>query len=327
MLAGTVDSERCNMKSKRTLTSIIYVAVIVCLMVMKWLVPQNYGAFGFDALFTLIAVVGTFELLRAVDCVSQKQRAVAYVYASLSVPVYAVTATLYNNDIFRIPYLPSASSAAVAAACIVAMVLLTVFDHPHSNLKSTAFCIFTMFYSGFLPVILCAVNHMPFNSTYAILYMFVVAVLTDTMAYLGGKTLHKQFPQKMSPDLSPNKTKIGCISGVVGGLLGAVASYYFYCWAQGGFTSLGALESVGNLITITRVPVVVYIVIFTVLTSLIVQVGDLFESAIKRYCNIKDMGNCLPGHGGILDRFDSMLFSAPVVLLIFSVIAVQLPLS
>ena len=66
-------------------------------------------------------------------------------------------------------------------------------------------------------------------------------------------------------------------------------------------------------------PAVCFLLIGLV-TSAFAQIGDLFESAIKRECGIKDMGKCLPGHGGILDRFDSMLFSSVVVLFSFGIL-------
>ena len=68
-------------------------------------------------------------------------------------------------------------------------------------------------------------------------------------------------------------------------------------------------------------PVVSFILV-GLFTSVACQIGDLFESAVKRECGIKDMGNCLPGHGGVLDRFDSMLYCSVVVLFCFGTIII-----
>ncbi len=109
---------------------------------------------------------------------------------------------------------------------------------------------------------------------------------TDTAAYFTGSTVGRR---KLCPDLSPGKT----VEGAVGGLAGAVI-----VGGLGGvyLAGLSALAAVA----------------FGLVTGLAAQVGDLAESALKRFCGVKDAGRLLPGHGGVLDRLDSLLFSAPV---------------
>ena len=115
-------------------------------------------------------------------------------------------------------------------------------------------------------------------------------------------------PQKLAPEISPNKTVVGGAGGILGGIAGAILAYFIYF----GFNNIGAfavdLKMLGAFALIGFI------------TSVAAQGGDLFESAIKRKCNIKYMGKLLPGHGGVLDRFDSMLFSGLVVMLGFIII-------
>lgn len=122
---------------------------------------------------------------------------------------------------------------------------------------------------------------------------FVIAFLSDTFAYFAGRALGKR---KLAPDLSPKKT----VEGAVGGLLGATVSAML-CGSV--FHLIFRLDGV-------RYPA---LALYGALGSVVSQLGDLSFSYIKREYGIKDFGNLLPGHGGILDRFDSVIFCAPFV--------------
>ncbi|RMC50895.1 phosphatidate cytidylyltransferase [Lactobacillus sp. ESL0225] len=118
-------------------------------------------------------------------------------------------------------------------------------------------------------------------------YVFVVVWLTDTGAYMIGRKIGRH---KLWPVISPNKTWEGSIGGTICAVI--CATIYAY------FVPLGYS--------------LIELVIFALILSIVGQMGDLVESAYKRFYNVKDSGKILPGHGGILDRFDSMLFVLPV---------------
>ncbi|HLK57672.1 MAG TPA: phosphatidate cytidylyltransferase [Chthonomonadaceae bacterium] len=123
---------------------------------------------------------------------------------------------------------------------------------------------------------------------WVMLYVAVSVWATDTFAYFVGRTLGRH---KLNQTLSPGKTVEGAIGGLVGGVLVGVAfGKWIHLPLQHGLV-VGALAAIFG------------------------QLGDLFESALKRELNIKDFGNVLPGHGGSLDRFDSLLFVAPLAYL------------
>ena len=125
----------------------------------------------------------------------------------------------------------------------------------------------------------------------------------DTCAYCAGMLFGKH---KMAPNLSPKKSVEGAVGGVIGaGLLGAL--FGVISGRFGGSTLPG------------RAPVAEYVII-CVVGALISMVGDLAASAIKRNAGIKDYGTLIPGHGGILDRFDSVIFTAPVIWLLASLL-------
>ena len=116
--------------------------------------------------------------------------------------------------------------------------------------------------------------------------IFIIAFMTDTFAYFAGYLFGKH---KLIPEVSPKKT----IEGSIGGILGSTICCLIFGY-------------------IFKLDIVMMIVIGSI-GSIIAQIGDLFASSIKRYVGIKDYGNLIPGHGGILDRFDSVILVAPFV--------------
>lgn len=123
--------------------------------------------------------------------------------------------------------------------------------------------------------------------------LYIVAWGSDTFAYLVGSKFGKNKIKSIA-HISPNKT----IEGSIGGIVGAVILNLIYS----NFTGISHDTGI--------------IILFTVVAALLSQIGDLIASYIKRKCGIKDFGNLIPGHGGILDRFDSMLFVSPILYLL-----------
>ena len=127
------------------------------------------------------------------------------------------------------------------------------------------------------------------NGLEYIIYILFIVWATDTAAFFGGNYLKGP---KLMPKVSPNKT----ISGAISGLLGA------------------SIIGVISIVFIDGVEIVSFVV-SSVILSVFAQAGDLFESKLKRIYGVKDSSDLIPGHGGVLDRLDSLLFVAPVSLL------------
>lgn len=300
----------------RVLTSVFYVLVWIILVVMKWTIPAGWGALGFDVLFAVVSVIGAYEFLRAMGGVSYLQKAFTVAFCVIGVPLYVIMQLTMGQGFL----------AVACAFCIYLMFLAaaSVFDHGNSSVKGTITCVFCMLYCGVLAVIMSAINHLPNNSMVAILVLFASTILTDTGAFLFGSTLKKYVPMKLAPKLSPNKTVIGACGGVIGGVVGAIIAYLLIYYFGGLNGEIVAYGFNGVYLTFTSEfihPIVTFILV-GFFTSIMAQIGDLFESAIKRECGIKDMGKCLPGHGGVLDRFDSMLYCSVVILLSFGTIII-----
>lgn len=323
--------------TKRTLTSIVYVVVMLALCLLKWLVPgisvngstQFLGSLGFDALFCAIAVIGSLEFVNAVNHtsdqvsdklrISQIQKVFTVAFCAIIVPLYVAIEIFMPTEGF----LACACAFAVYAAFIAGT---SVFDHGNSTVKGAICCIFIMLYCGVLTALFSAINHLPKNSMLAILTLIMCTMLTDAGAYLVGKTLKRFVPLKLAPKLSPNKTVIGAVGGMIGGVLGGLLAYVIImCFGgmNGGDAWLVNLnDGVFFTFTSTAIHPIVSIILISLVTAVMVQIGDLFESAIKRECGIKDMGKLLPGHGGVLDRFDGMLCCGIIVLFCFGTIII-----
>lgn len=124
------------------------------------------------------------------------------------------------------------------------------------------------------------------------LYLLLITVLTDSFAYIGGKLIGKH---KLIPRVSPNKTIEGSIIGTIVGIV--IPSIYYLFMIDPGLNMF-------------------IIITITLLISVLSQLGDLLFSSIKRYYKVKDFSNLFPGHGGILDRFDSLLVASIVYTII-----------
>ncbi len=132
--------------------------------------------------------------------------------------------------------------------------------------------------------------------------VFIISLGTDTFAYFTGMLIGKH---KLCPNLSPKKT----VEGAVGGMIGAAAlASLFEAFVIGGKNALS-----------------VHFIIMVLLGSVVSQLGDLSASAIKRRTGLKDYGNLIPGHGGIMDRFDSVLFVAPYLYIYITYILPLMP--
>ena len=140
-----------------------------------------------------------------------------------------------------------------------------------------------------------SVNSLNQNYKLFFLYSVIISIASDLGGYFFGKLLKG----KKLTKISPNKT----ISGVIGALIFSILIIPIF------YTDLNFESS--NLLFVT-----------TILISLVSQLGDLFISFLKRLAKVKDTGNILPGHGGILDRVDGILFAAPVGLLLLDYLSV-----
>ena len=238
-----------------------------------------FHPFGLLALMVVIYVLGLFETKYLLN---QSQQKNLYVTGSV-LGVLLLWAHLSFLEVYEDFLLP----------LIVFLVVVLFLQHLFSKGSETdndrlPKLIFAVLYV-FLPTSLAisiAFSNGYFEPRYLIaLFFFLWA--NDTFAYLTGMAIGKH---KLIPRLSPKKS----VEGLVGGVLGTLAVAYM-------------LSLIWDLFDLPQW------LIFGGITALAGTVGDLFESSLKRAANVKDSGNLIPGHGGILDRLDSFLLSVPIL--------------
>lgn len=173
---------------------------------------------------------------------------------------------------------------------IISVILILIEKYSVLDVLVTFSGIF--YISIFIDYIPLIINNFEYGNIYVWL-IFILAFCTDIFAYFIGFTIGKN---KLIPTISPKKTIEGSIGGIIGSVIGCVIYGYIF-----------KLN-------------IIHMIIIGLLGSFLAQIGDLFASAIKRYVGVKDYGNLIPGHGGILDRIDSILFVTPFIYIYISLI-------
>lgn len=175
---------------------------------------------------------------------------------------------------------------------LAAFMFLYVFSFPRYHAEQIMCAFFCVAYAPVMLSFIFLVRELPYG-IYSVWMIFISSWICDTCAYAVGMLIGKH---KLAPVLSPKKS----IEGAVGGVLGAAI--------------VGALYAYFVVEPVIREQKVTWVfVLISAVGAVISQVGDLAASAIKRNHEIKDYGKLIPGHGGVMDRFDSVIFTAPMI--------------
>ena len=230
---------------------------------------------------TIVSLIGMFELYRAVKVQKQGENLLAVV-GYLGVILHYILLSLGYSEYAMMNLI----------IVLIAMMFVYVFSYPKYHAEQVMAAFFGVVYVGVMLSYIYQ-TRMIRDGAFLVWLIFLCSWGCDTCAYCVGVLIGKH---KMAPVLSPKKS----IEGAVGGVLGAALLGAIYAAATGAYNPNPA-----------HTPLI-YAIICGV-GALVSMVGDLAASAIKRQENIKDYGTLIPGHGGILDRFDSVIFTAPVI--------------
>ena len=226
----------------------------------------------------LISCIGMYELYRVFHIEKSIMAWISY----LGVFVFYVN--------LRLTFVEDAMT--IAMGYMILLMFAYVFTYPKFEAKHIMASFFGFFYVGVMLSYVYQIRSLD-NGVYLAFLVFICSWGCDTCAYCVGKLIGKH---KMSPKLSPKKSIEGAVGGVVGtALLTALYAYIFHL--KMGIASLQ----------------IILLAAIAAIAGLISMVGDLTASAIKRNYDIKDYGHLIPGHGGIMDRFDSMIITAPII--------------
>lgn len=236
---------------------------------------------GGDVLFAtllMISFIGMTEIYRVLEISGTLLGGAGYVAAA----AYYLLVRMGRTELIVM----------LTIAFLIGLMMIYVFTYPKYRSEQVMLAFFGLFYVAFMLSYVYQIRMLP-QGAFIVWLVFICSWGSDTCAYCVGMLFGKH---KMAPKLSPKKSIEGAVGGVVGAAL------------------LGAAYAaiINRTVAGTDASIIQYAVICAV-GALISMVGDLAASAIKRNHDIKDYGNLIPGHGGILDRFDSVIFTAPII--------------
>ena len=268
---------------------------------------------GVAALFSLIAA---FEIIRMFETNSFLGKVVVFTLTAFENLAITLSWYFYNKD----NTYPIGSVLAISLfASMLFIGMLIIFDKTIDS-NNGAKMILTVNYVG---IGFAALPILAMYGRGVLFYIIVVASFTDMFAYFFGVALGTKFIKKRpAPVISPKKSFEGCIAGTIFGTIFGSLVFIFYneLFADGGTLFVKVCKIDCKALEITL------IIILTLFVSFIGQVGDLVASKLKRDNGIKDYGKVFPGHGGVMDRFDSTLFISIFLCIVFIFLGVILPL-
>lgn len=264
---------------QRVITGIIIILILVPIFLSKILYNIDHFIFILGFILGVVAINEMLSMKETEKRLPFEIHLLAYlsvVYLSFYdnfATVFSLS-TKYNFDI--LPY-------------VLIILIITMVWRRHFKLFDATFILFAIFYIG---LTFHSLVHylLKDQGIYELIYIILIAMFTDTFAYFSGTFFGKH---KLCPAISPKKT----IEGSLGGTIIATI-----------LVSIYAIYS--HKLTFIFDNSIIYIIILTFILSIFSQIGDLAASVIKRQYKIKDYGNLFPGHGGVLDRLDSILFTA-----------------
>ncbi len=269
---------------KRTITAVIGVALLVAVCIYSHTVI-------FPVVVGLMALLGVYEMLGCVGM--RKNFIVSLCLYVMTVIVTILSQTIENHSLYIAAY------ASFLFCIMLILFTLAVFSEGKVPVDKICIAFTTCAYiiTGFISIIqlryLTSNGNLIGNNIY--LLVFVAPWVTDTFAYFCGRLFGRH---KLIPSVSPKKTVEGAIGGVIFCIIGCVVYRL-------------VLERIGA----ENLPALWIFAVLGLLISIVSQIGDLIFSLIKRRYGLKDYGVLFPGHGGVLVRFDSVIATAPLILI------------
>ena len=274
---------------KRVITASVLIAVVVGFFFLR---PIYLPLF--NILTGLLIVVGGYELSSKLFLKRVNDNGETEYFATDADKTVMIVTTL--SSLLVVP--AYAVFGIITAVCVIVSEIVVDILITLIYKKDTSFYIKSLLsavYPKFLLLSLSVANDLPQNALLALIMIFAIPSATDTFAYFVGSLVKGV---KLCPKISPNKTVSGAIGGVIGGILASIALFFIFKPDNAWWLFL----------------------IIGLVSSVLSQIGDIFESLIKRKIGIKDMGNIFPGHGGVLDRVDGIMLASTFIAIIMSII-------
>ncbi|KYG70760.1 phosphatidate cytidylyltransferase [Bdellovibrio bacteriovorus] len=235
---------------------------------------------GLKIAIAFVVAVGTWELI-TILFKNEKSILLKGLFYFLTLAIFGATLTSLSTG-----------GIIYSIALIIMIIAVLLSAHKEGNLSymadAQAKAALGFFYMGLLPAFAFRILDQAHGIAWFV-YLLAVVFAGDTMAYVFGVLIGKH---KVMPSVSPKKTWQGSVGGIIGSMIAG-----YICWQF-----LFSEQPLGLFLILAGI------------SGFVGQFGDFFESLLKRVADVKDSGKIMPGHGGVLDRIDGVLFASPVVL-------------
>ncbi len=286
---------------KRIATAVVLIPIVLVLILRApiWVLAIVAGA---------VALLTIHEFLKLTEFYGVKPlRTLTYIFVAI---FFALLAFNFGNE------KPLLSTAVFVyclgfAAAIAPFIFLTRAMRNESlsvGYPAAAASVFAFTYVA-LPMGMLVQLRQQWAGAFYLLYLLLVVWAGDIFAYFVGKSMGRHL---MAPRISPKKTWEGAAASVLASVAVGWLLFSYSLPISSALLRAGLIERRDGLFGLER-PAMAPIIILTIVLNMAAQLGDLVESLIKRGANVKDSGGILPGHGGMLDRIDALLFAAPVL--------------
>ena len=286
---------------KKIATAVVLIPIVLVLILRApvWILAIVAGA---------VALLTIHEFLKLTESYGvQPLRVLTYVFAGM---FFLLLAFNFGNE------KPLLSTAVFVyclgfAAAIAPFIFLTRAmrnEDLRSGYPAAAASVFAFTYIA-LPMGMLVQLRQQWAGAFYLLYLLLVVWAGDIFAYFAGKSIGRHL---LAPRISPKKTWEGAVASVAASVAVGWLLFYYSLPISSALLRAGLIDRRDGLFGLER-PAMGPIVVLTIVLNVAAQLGDLVESLIKRGAGVKDSGAILPGHGGMLDRIDAMLFAAPVL--------------
>ena len=302
---------------KRIITGIVYLGILLPLVIINC----NFTHVLYTILTMFVCFYGSYEIMRAANNSNMQKNdgcnlgILKYIIPSFSsILGFLSIASTYNNGAKLFITAGNVFEYLLYIYILFVFVILCfLVCKKNSSMKDYGSCLAALTYSGLLMGLAFSIRFLEphalasklnITGTKCFLFVYAIVILTDSFAMIFGCKFGKH---RLAPVVSPKKSVEGAIFGLIGGALAGILGLFAF--------------GICNYNTENLFVIILLTIVVSLLISCAGQFGDLIESKIKRCYEIKDMGNILPGHGGILDRFDSLLFAGLIFYIAITFIA------
>ncbi|MCL2217648.1 MAG: phosphatidate cytidylyltransferase [Defluviitaleaceae bacterium] len=270
---------------RRALTAVIGLPLVIYLV--------HVGGWALLVVLAALAVIGLREFYIAFSKTDKPIHGIGYFFTG----AYFVAIYIFGAGYWLL--------IALTLFIVTVQACLVVF-YKHLPLKECVSTVYGFLYVPFLLSFIALVRQHEYGGHFFVWLIFTASFGCDTFAYLTGVTIGRR-RLKNSP--SPSKS----VEGLVGGIIGAGLVGLIFGFAYGNFSDAFNPGISLHLIALLAMGVSLVGAVFSI-------IGDMAASAVKRFCEIKDFGNVFPGHGGVLDRIDSVIIVAPIVYIAINIL-------